>query len=52
LSLAPHFGNILHSWWAFTYHKAWGKIYHEPNLHRSWWGVWMINGRVITPTPQ
>jgi hypothetical protein len=24
----------------FTYHKAWGKIYHEPNLHRSWGKEW------------
>jgi hypothetical protein len=28
LGLALHFGNVPHPW-AFTTHKAWGKIYHE-----------------------
>jgi hypothetical protein len=38
-SLASHFENVPHPW-AFSYCKARGKIYHEPNLCRSQ-GVWM-----------
>ncbi len=35
LSVALHFGNVPPPM-GFTYHKAWGKIYHESNLRRSW----------------
>jgi hypothetical protein len=52
VEFGPAFGEYSSLMVGFTYHKAWGKIYHEPNLHRSRWGVWMIHGRVITPTPQ
>jgi hypothetical protein len=35
LNVALHFGNVPPPM-GFTYHKAWGKIYHESNLRRSW----------------